>query len=301
MIRSLFKVATACLMVAGLSSLVGCNGARDDAARALNVSGNRGFVQKTLTNEGRTRQYAVFLPANYSPDRKWPAIMFLHGVGEAGSDIKAPLRVGLAPFVADRMNSFPFIVIFPQSSGGWEPDSDNARDAIAALEQAKRDYSIDPDRVSLTGLSTGGYGTFAIGGRYSHLFAALVPMCPSGGHTGDAQALAKMNIWAIENAMDPFVAPLSMASSLGSIKSAGGNPKHTVYPAMGHDCWPKAYSDPQLFDWMLQQRRNGSAAAPASKKSTSSMSVKSTPVAANTSKPAAASTGSRAIIPATPY
>jgi predicted peptidase len=300
MVKPILKVVAACLVAAGLSSLVGCNGARDTAVRMGETTNHRGFVRKTLANG---RQYAVFLPLNYSADRKWPAIMFLHGMGEGGSDLNAPLRVGLAPFVADRANSFPFIVIIPQSTNGsWDPDGENAKDAIAALVQTEKEYSVDPDRVALTGLSTGGYGTFAIGARYSNMFAALAPMCPSGGCTDQGETLAKMNIWAIENAMDPFVAPMSMASSLGSIKSAGGNPKHTVYANFGHDCWEKAYGDGELFDWLLQQRRGKISTAPTksepAKTSKASPTPAVTPVAAHSS---AAVSSSSSSIPVTPY
>jgi len=296
----------------------GCNGARDTALNLGETSSHRGFIMKTLVNEGRTRQYCVFLPMNYTPTRKWPAIMFLHGVGEAGHDLHGPMRVGLAPFVADRKDDFPFIVIIPQSSGGWAPDSDNATDAIAALLQAEKDYAIDPDRVSLTGLSTGGYGTFAIGAKYNHLFAALAPMCPSGADGGDGDVLGRMNIWAFENAADPFVTPMSMAITLGSIKSNGGTLKHTVYPAFGHDCWETAYKDGQLFDWLQQQHRSGAVAnavmspspgptpkpvsrsvdKPVDRPVTVAAPVRTTPVAAPISVPAPAVAPSHPSMPA---
>jgi predicted peptidase len=302
MVKPILKVVAACAVAVGLSSLVGCNGARDTAVRMGETSNHRGFIRKTLPNG---REYAVFLPLNYTPDRKWPAIMFLHGMGEGGSDITAPMKVGLAPFVADRASSFPFIVIIPQSpNGSWDPDSDAAKDAIAALMKTEKEYSVDPDRVALTGLSTGGYGTFAIGARYSNLFAALAPMCPSGGCTNEGATLAKMNIWAVENGADPFVAPLSMASTLGSIHDAGGNPKHTVYANFGHDCWERAYGDGEIFAWLLQQRRGKISAAPtkseSSKSSKSSAAPEATPVASHAAVTPVSSASSQQI-PETPY
>ena len=129
------------------------------------------------------------------------------------------------------------------------------RDAIATIKQVERDYSVDEDRISLTGLSTGGYGTFAIGAKYHLLFAALVPMCPSGSDGADAAVLATMPMWAVENAADPFVMPGSMGGTLSAIESAGGHPRHTVYGAFGHDCWERAYAEGELFQWLQQQRR----------------------------------------------
>ena len=113
-----------------LLGLTGCNGARDTWKEVGSTPDGKGFLIRTLNNEGRQRQYAVFIPKTYTPARKYPVIVFLHGIGEAGNDpTSGPLRVGLAPFVADQAKAgdFPFIVIFPQSTGGWDADSEAAR------------------------------------------------------------------------------------------------------------------------------------------------------------------------------
>jgi len=245
-------------LVCAMAFLIGgCNGARNTAVDSISAQPT-GFTVKQITNTaGRTRSYGLFIPKAYTPNSKWPVIVFLHGIGEAGSDPRSAMRVGLAPFVADQQETFPFIVIFPQSTGGWSADSQAASDVISILHQVEHDYSVDTDCVSLTGLSTGGQGTFAIWARYNHEFTALAPMCPAGGDLSDGDTLAKMHIWAFENAVDPFVAPLAMASTLTAIKAAGGEPKHTVFVGVGHDCWETAYRDGQVFEWMKAQRRVG--------------------------------------------
>ena len=239
--------------------LVGCNGATQDAPNRLNADSGRGFMERSLPNG---RHYAIFIPLKYDASRKYPTIVFLHGIGEGGEDVRKPLSVGLATYVAKHADTFDFICIFPQSpGGGWDEESDCARDVVAAIDDTARVYNVDRDRVSLTGVSTGGHGTWAIGAKYSSYFSALAPMCAATPFTGDSQALARMNIWAFENAVDPFTLPMSTQASVGAVRSAGGTVKHTVSPLPGHDCWDMAYSDSQLFAWLKQQHRGGAMAA----------------------------------------
>ncbi len=153
-------------MLVGVVGLSGCNGARDDAVNAEGP-GPMGFMVQTLVRGDRHRKYGLFVPLTYNQNQSYPVIIFLHGMGEGGNDARSNMRVGLAPFVHDRQATFPFICIFPQSSsGGWDENSEAAKDAIAELDAVSKMYNVDADRVILTGLSTGGYGTWAIGAKY---------------------------------------------------------------------------------------------------------------------------------------
>jgi dienelactone hydrolase len=185
--------------------------------------------------------------------------VFLHGIGEGGSDGTHCLTVGLGPAIAKRANDFPFIVIFPQSTGGWKEDSQAAKDAIAALHEAERDYSIDKDRVMLTGLSTGGYGTWAIGAVHREEFAALVPMCAYSAYNY-VPDLKVMPIWCFHNGGDPFVGSGGSKEMCERINKEGGHAKYTQYSAFGHDCWNRAYNEGELFVWMQQQKRGAATA-----------------------------------------
>jgi len=220
-----------------------------------------GFMTKELATSHGPRKYTIFIPASYTPTKKWPAIVFLHGVGEGGSDATANVGVGLGPAVAKRAATFPFIVIFPQSSSGyWDENSDAAADAIATLEQVKKDYAVDPDRVSLTGLSTGGYGVWGIGAKWNSEFAALVPMCAYSPHEKDLPTLAKLPVWAFHNGGDMFVFAAGSSWACKEINKLGGHAKYTEFGAIGHNCWDEAYNEGELFSWMLDQRRGGGTA-----------------------------------------
>jgi predicted esterase len=281
----LLHALAAAVVIAGFSALPGCNGARDTALHALNSSGQKGFIQRTITRGDRTRKYAMFVPTNYNANSKYPAIIFLHGVGEGGSDASKNLTVGLAPFVADQMSTFPFICIFPQSeSGGWDENSQAAMDVIAALDDASKAYNIDQDRVSLTGLSTGGYGTYAIGAKYKERFAALIPMASNASAEKYAGDLVNMPIRAYCNASDMFGGfGGNDRGMVERIKSLGGkNCEFTQTGDGGHDCWDGVYGSGELFGWLLQQRRHTTASSPSASPIHSSSSLKPTgaPIAA---------------------
>jgi predicted peptidase len=239
----------------------GCNGARDDAVKAVGA-GPQGFMIKQIARGDRTRKYGVFVPLAYDPNQAYPVIIFLHGLGEGGSDAHANMRVGLAPFVHDREATFPFICIFPQSSSGsWNENSDAAKDVIAELDQVSKDYHVDQDRVCLTGLSTGGYGTWAIGAKYKNRFAALAPMGTSASDIKDAQTLVDMPVWAFHNTGDMFAGVWNDTSMVAKINSLGGHAKINTYGALGHDVWETVYAKGELFDWMLAQRRHTATAS----------------------------------------
>jgi predicted peptidase len=257
--RFVMHTVAAGLMMVGAAGLGGCNGARDDALNSVGA-GPQGFMIKQIARGDRVRKYGLFVPLAYDPNQAYPVIIFLHGLGEGGSDAHKNMRVGLAPFVHDRQATFPFICIFPQSSSGsWNENSEAATDVIAELDQVSRDYHVDADRVCLTGLSTGGYGTWAIGAKYKSRFAALAPMGTSASDTKDAQTLVDMPVWAFHNSGDMFAGVWNDTSMVAKINSLGGHAKINTYGALGHDVWETVYANGELFNWMLAQRRHTAA------------------------------------------
>jgi predicted peptidase len=122
------------------------------------------------------------------------------------------------------------------------------------LDACQAKYRIDPKRVYLTGLSTGGYGVWALGAKYPERFAALVPLC---AHSGEkyARKLTQMPIWAFHNGGDPIVFSTSTTGTVKKINKHGGNAKQTIYAAIGHDCWSEAYGDRKLWDWLAKQHK----------------------------------------------
>jgi predicted peptidase len=266
MIR-LFKRSLLLAFALASLALAGCNGARSTAVDLLGKHERTGFMMKELTRGARTRKYVVFVPLdyNFTNPAKTPVIIFLHGANEGGNLSKAQIRVGLGPIVADLESSFHFIVIFPQSDTGyWDPDGQNTMDVMAELDAVAKMYpGADLDRVSLTGIGSGGYGTWVIGAKYRNRFAALVPMASTASDSGAASSLVNMPIRAYHNSGDMIARPFNDTIMVDRIRALGGKAEMFKTEGFSTNCWEEAYGETDLFQWLAQQSRNrGFSAAP---------------------------------------
>src|SRR5690606_8210741 len=112
---------------------------------------------------------------------------------------------------------------------------------IEILEKSLAELpGVDRDRVYLTGLSMGGYGSWELAARKPELFAAVVPIC-GGGDVKQAPRLAKLPIWAFHGAADDVVPVKCTQEMIEAIREAGGDPRYTEYPGVGHDSWTRTY------------------------------------------------------------
>jgi predicted peptidase len=228
------------------------------AQALVGQDGPKGFQYRTLTRGLRVRKYGLFIPVSYRPSKKYPVIVYLHGIGESqgvGEGDGKNLNVGLGPSVAFQKDTFPFIVIFPQCDGKWDPNSPYAEDVIAALDDVSKTYSVDQDRVTLTGTSIGGYGAYAIGARYHDRFAAIVPLCSNQMDLADVPALTKVPIRAYVSSSGDMFAGTHDLEMVEAIAANGGKAEFITTPTVGHNCWDYVYSRPELFAWIAQQRR----------------------------------------------
>ena len=197
--------------------------------------------------------YLLFLPKGYGQsDERWPMIFFLHGAGERGEDLEK-VKIHGPPKIVESKTDFSFIVVSPQSRKfGWDV---NLLEAL--LDDVVSKYRVDPDRIYLTGLSMGGYGTWALAAAQPDRFAAIVPIC-GGGDPTTADRLAKLPAWVFHGAKDKVV-PLERSKQMvEALEAAGGAVRLTVYPEAGHDSWTETYDNPELYRWLLEQKRRPS-------------------------------------------
>lgn len=199
-------------------------------------------------------QYLQFLPFGYSDesDEKWPLILFLHGTGERGDDLEKVKLEGL-PKIVENFSDFPFILISPQC-----PDDTRWECEIAALDRLLNSVmdtlNVDEDRVILTGLSMGGYGTWAMVAKYPNRFAAIVPIC-GGGDPNQVVKFKHVPAWIFHGTEDKAV-PFERSNQMfEALKAAGGQPRFTIYNGTGHDSWVPAYDTDELYTWMAEQSR----------------------------------------------
>lgn len=237
------------LLIVALLALAGCG----DAS-----AGNRPFLTRTFrTADGLKAHYVLFVPPNRNPDEKLPVILFLNGWGENGND---GLRQISNNFGGDmwRMRSwFPFLAVCPQCTydAEWTPGSPNEQIALGVLDEAIREFNGDPDRVAITGASTGGTGALDIALANPDRFTAVVPISAPIHLPADKLAASGLAIWSFHNTGDTPSLVDTARSSRKRHFTAGTSPLVTEFDLPGHNAWDSAYSSPALYRWLLQQRR----------------------------------------------
>lgn len=204
-------------------------------------------MQKEITIE---MDYLLYLPKDHEARDAWPLLLFLHGAGERGSDLQLVKKHG-PPKLIEAGREFPFVVVSPQclSNEWWEPMS-----LAALLDEVIAKYRIDQDQVWVTGLSMGGYGTWSLASRSAERFAAIVPIC-GGGERYWARRMKGLPVWVFHGAKDSVVPVARSEEMVEALKEQRGNVRLTVYPDAGHDSWSETYDNPQLYEWLLQQKR----------------------------------------------
>lgn len=196
--------------------------------------------------------YLIYFPIGYNKSKKkWPLMIFLHGSGERGNNLDLVKTHG-PPKLVKNGKEFPFILVSPQTPQNlwWNADFLNA-----LLEVITSKYKVDMNRIYLTGLSMGGYGTWDLAEKYPHWFAAIAPIC-GAGNPFLACNIKDIPTWVFHGAKDKVVPIEKSKEMVNAIKKCGGNPKFTIYPEAGHNSWTKTYNNPDLYKWFLSQSKN---------------------------------------------
>ena len=229
-----------------------------------------GFVKYDIDLDGEKYTYQVFVPQNWTADKKWPVILFLHGAGERGSEGDRQTNVGLGPTIRRDQGSFPAVVVMPQCRRGiWWNDPKMEQLVAATLERSIEQFSGDRDHVYLTGLSMGGYGTFYFGAKNPGKFAALAPIC--GGIIPPRQLRQSQNsddqapyleaakrikgtpAWIFHGSADSRVPASESRKMAAALEEVGSPVKYTEYEGVGHNSWDAAYAEPEFIPWLLSK------------------------------------------------
>jgi len=221
-----------------------------------------GFAQQRkmeleVTNENEIDlKYLFFLPQDYYSDKntRWPLILFLHGMGERGTDLEL-VKIHGIPKIVKTQKDFPFISISPQCPIEYVWREKEMLQAVESLIlKIIKNYRVDKTRVYVTGLSMGGRGTWAIATHRPDLFAAAVPIC-GGGDPRTAGLLRDLPFWVFHGALDEVHYPEESEKMIHALKEAGSKVRYTLYPEAYHDSWTETYDNPALYDWMLSNRK----------------------------------------------
>lgn len=195
--------------------------------------------------------YLLYLPDEYVKDgTKFPLVLFLHGSGERGNDVKKVEKHG-PPKLISQGKKFPFILVSPQCPDGerWDPFTLNS-----LLDYIMDNYKVDRSRVYLTGLSMGGFGTWDLAIRYPDKFAAIAPVC-GGGDDSKVCALKNVPAWVFHGKLDNVVSPQESEKMVKALRDCGGDAQFTLYPDANHDSWTKTYENDEFYIWMLSKMK----------------------------------------------
>lgn len=210
------------------------------------------------TKRQETIHYLLFTPRQYEDDeRRWPLLLFLHGLGECGENELDRVKTHGPPKLVESRTDFPFVVVSPQCrppAGGMKdvPNAWKAEPLVQLVDHVCSNLRIDHSRVYVTGLSMGGYGTWRLVAAYPERFAAAVPICGGGAQPGAmATSLRRVPIWAFHGERDAVV-PLARSQEMfEAVRAAGGNVRLTVYRDVEHDSWTRTYDNPEVYEWLL--------------------------------------------------
>ena len=206
--------------------------------------------------------YWKFLPKSYNAknseekstatsSKKFPLMIFLHGAGERGTDLNLVKKWGPPKRVASDDN-FPFVLISPQCPKGTYWNTEHVNQLI---DDVIKNHRIDTSRIYITGLSMGGYGTWKLLAEYPEKFAAGIPIC-GGGDVKTAQSLTKTPIWAFHGDKDSVVSVDNTTKLVEAIQQIDGSRiKMTIYEGVDHNSWTPTYSNPKIYEWLLEHSR----------------------------------------------
>ena len=206
-------------------------------------------MEKEFQTTDYLMKYLLYLPEGYDARDNWPLMIFLHGSGERGDDLELVKKHG-PPKLAYEM-SLPFVIVSPQCPEGkrWETEP-----LIELIDHILSELPVERQKIYLTGLSMGGFGTWNLAAAFPDYFAAIVPIC-GGGNPSDACKMKDIPAWVFHGQDDKVVPVEKSQEMVDALKNCGGRVKFTVYPDTGHDSWTKTYANPKLYEWLLNQNK----------------------------------------------
>ena len=195
--------------------------------------------------------YVTYLPKDFDESKSYPLVLFLHGAGERGEDLELACELGYMKYVREEGKEYPFIFVAPQCPANkyWGCYTESL---IAFMDYICDTLPVDKERIYLTGLSMGGYGTWFTAMAKPELFAAIAPIC-GGGMAWNAKVLT-MPVWAFHGAEDNIVSTVQSDEMVAKLKECSKDVTYSRIDGVGHNVWEYAYTK-ELMEWLLSKER----------------------------------------------
>jgi len=240
------------------------------AAKAQNQAGVPGRITREWKDAaGVSIPCQIFLPLNYEKARKYPLVLCLHGSGEMKSPpYTAKTAASTALLYPSLRAKYPAFLLVPQTTIGWVKRPERKGNIVTAglqsegpalklvmqgLAEVMKEFSVDADRVYVSGQSMGGVGTWSLILHHPDIFAAAVPICG----VGDPQQADKIRcpVWDFHGAKDRTVPVACSRDMVAALKKAGREVKYTEFPDVDHSSWVPAWAEPELAPWLFSKHR----------------------------------------------
>jgi predicted peptidase len=193
--------------------------------------------------------FLLHLPADSILKNNPPVLIFLHGRSLSGNNLELVKKYGIIHEI-EKGREIPAIVLAPQVPAGksWEPEK-----VLSVLRFAQEHFQTDTNRVYVTGMSLGGYGTLDFAGEYPEIVTAAVALC-GGGNTRNGCNLSTIPVWIQHGNRDSAVPISESEKMVKSIRACNGgeNLKYTVVPGANHGDLERVFRTDELYDWLFQ-------------------------------------------------
>lgn len=198
--------------------------------------------------------YILTSPDDVKENERLPLIVFLHGAGERGDDINM-VKIYCVPklFTNDvNYKGLRAYTLSPQCPHNttW---IDYKKELLNLIDYIVANNNIDKNRVSLCGISMGGFGTWEMAMTYPDRFYKIAPLC-GGGMNWRAWAL-NMPIRVYHGRRDDVVPFCQSEAMVNSIKANGGNVEFTAFDDLSHNCWDRAFEETDLIEWLADYNK----------------------------------------------
>ena len=236
------------------------------------LDNNSFFKRETYKDDaGNKLPYQLMAPWKAKQGERYPLVVYLHGSGERGMDNASQMKNGVHAFVEQEIREkHPCYLLVPQCPpdqrwGGSSRDPKfifdeknptvQGRMVIELIEKTLKEHpDIDRNRVYITGLSMGGFGTFDVLMRRPDLFAAGMPIC-GGGDPKSVERIKNIPLWVFHGRLDEAVHPRFSWEIVEALKKVGSKVQYTEYSTLGHNVWDVTYYNPAVLEWLFAQRK----------------------------------------------
>jgi predicted peptidase len=192
--------------------------------------------------------YLRFEPTGFSEDKKYPIIIHFHGAGSRGDNVEILHNQSIMSY-ANNTGNFPFVMFLPQCSANtWFDIFEQLRTFVKTVVELPY---VDKEKVYLSGVSMGGYASWQMLMSEPTIFRKALICCGGGMYWNAARI--KIPVWAFHGKDDPIVFFEESEKMVNAVNRSGGNAKLTAYEGVGHNCWEKTYSNPEIYKWLLTE------------------------------------------------